>query len=143
MLLKRIACLAVISCLLLLFITSCSKNGVAGPHTPEYEDDTTKPVMVVNTPLAAEVFRSGDTILINGSVSDNSFHELKVRIVKDADNTEMFSYLVTTHGVENPYRFNIKWKSFASVATNATIFIHGEDHAANAVSRSIPIRINP
>ncbi len=126
--------------LLSVFATACKKED--DDHDHDTTTDTTKPVITINSPSNMAMYNNGDTVKIRGTVTDNSLHELLIRIVKDSDGSELFRSTPTVHDLTS-YSINENWKSAVTDHTNASIIISAEDHGSNVGSDTVHIHIMP
>ena len=126
----------------LLFTAACKKHD---DHKHD-ETDTTYPQITITTPVDMQTYKSGDSVYIKGSVTDNDLHEMKITITKDSDSSELFSESPVVHGMSS-YAINTFWlsglSSGAASYIPATLLVTAEDHAGNKSSKKVAIRIFP
>ena len=72
-------------------LSSCKKEEAHDHHHNDDASDKVKPTVVVSTPSSLQMYNNGDTIKIRGLVSDASLHKLLIKIVKDSDNSVLYS----------------------------------------------------
>jgi hypothetical protein len=122
---------------------ACSKGGEAtqDPHTTDFSDSTT-PVVELYTPTDNQVFTSGDTIKVDGKVTDNSLYRGSIRITNDANNSVVLEQLYEIHGFQL-YNFHIEYKTMVTAVTNYTVTVQYEDHGLNNGIQTAKIKINP
>lgn len=126
--------------LLSVFATACKKE--EDDHNHNTTTDTSKPVINITAPSNTTMYNNGDTVKIRGTVTDNSLHELLIRIIKDSDGSELFRATPTVHDLTS-YSISENWKSSVSDHTNASIIISAEDHNSNVGSDTVHIHIMP
>ena len=129
------------ACVLSLAATqffSCEKDEA---HHDDVSDSI-KPTVVISTPSNLQMYNNGDTIKIKGLVSDASLHELMVKIVKDSDNSVLYSETIYAHDLTT-YALNSNWKSAVTDHTNASVIVVAEDHNSNVGSDTVKIHIMP
>lgn len=120
--------------------SSCEKE--EDDHSHDTTGDRDKPVLSITSPSDMQIFYSGDTVRIKGTVSDASLHEMLIKILRDSDNSELFRETPTVHDMTS-YSINTFWKSQVSDHTNARLIIVAEDHSSNVSSDTVRIHIMP
>ncbi len=123
-----------------LSLNSCKKE--EDDHGHDDSSDKDKPVIAMTSPTAMQVFYSGDTVRIKGVVTDESLHEMMIKIIKDSDGSVLFTETPTVHDLKI-YNINTYWKSQVSDHTNARLIVLAEDHNANVSSDTVRIHIMP
>ena len=83
---------------------------------------------------------NGDSVIIQGNVTDNSLHELRIRI--RSGSTELFSEEISIHDLTS-YDFREGWKALVAGATDAEVKVEAEDHGSHVVEKTVNIHINP
>ena len=129
-----------VSIMSLIQLSSCKKE-----DDHQHNDDSSdkvKPTVVISTPSSMQMYNNGDTIKIRGLVSDASLHELLIKIVKDSDNSVLYSETPTVHDLTT-YTINSNWKSAVTDHTNASVIVVAEDHNSNVGSDTVKIHIMP
>ena len=104
--------------------------------------DKVKPTVVISTPSNLQMYNNGDTVKIRGLASDASLHELMLKIVKDSDNSVLYSETIYAHDLTT-YALNSNWKSAVTDHTNASVIVVAEDHNSNVGSDTVKIHIMP
>lgn len=126
----------------LLFTSACKKQD---DHKHD-EKDTTVPVVTVTVPMDMQTYKSGDSVFVKGTVTDNSLHELSIVITRDSDTSELYRDEPVVHDMTS-YTFNSVWLSGLSSGSvafiPATVTITAEDHAGNKGIKKVGIRIVP
>jgi hypothetical protein len=124
-------------------VAACSKGGQVAddPHTINFSD-TTFPVIQIAEPLDNQVFTSGDTIKIQGRVTDNSLFQGSINITDDANGNVVEEQRYEIHGFQL-YDFAISYKSIVSSVTNYTVTVKYEDHGLNEVAKMVKVKVNP
>jgi hypothetical protein len=126
--------------LLLAQLISCEKED---NHQHNDDDsDKVKPTVNISTPSNLQMYNNGDTVKIRGLASDASLHELVLKIVKDSDNSVLYSETINAHDLTT-YALNSSWKSAVSDHTNASVIVVAEDHNSNVGSDTVKIHIMP
>jgi hypothetical protein len=126
-------------------ILSCAKGGTApekpdGPHVINFKD-TVFPVVTIVKPVLNRVFTNGDTIKIEGMVTDTSIYRGKLKIVNDANGAVVKEQEYEIHGL-SLYNFNLTHKIFVSIASNYTVIAEWEDHGFNVTTKSVKVKVN-
>ncbi len=124
-------------------LASCSKAGKAGtdPHVSDFSDNTT-PVVEVYNPVQDQVFTSGDTIKIEGKVTDNSLYRGSIRITNDDNGTILKEQLYEIHGYQL-YNFGLSYKTSVSSVSNYAITVQYVDHGLNSGMKTVKVKVNP
>ena len=125
-------------------ITACSKGGGATEDELHIIDssDTTMPVIEINSPSDNQVFTSGDTIKVEGKVTDNGLYRGSIRITNDANDALIKEQLYEIHGFQL-YNFSLAYKTAAAVVTNYTVTVQYEDHGLNVSVKTVKVKVNP
>jgi hypothetical protein len=129
-----------------VLVLSCSKVGSAMAEDDPAEidqNDGVLPVITVLTPSANQEYRSGDSIVVEGKVTDDKkMYNGKVQIKNDANNFVMAEkYFETHYLLEMNYR--LAYKAEVTSATDFSILIEFRDHGANTSSATIKVKVNP
>lgn len=130
-----------ILCAILIF-TGCKKE--EDNHEDDHHSgaDTEAPVIQIQSPIPMKMYNNGDMVHINGTVSDASLHEMVIKILNDADNSELYRSEPTVHG-ETQYYFDVHWKLEVTDHTNASVIVQVEDHSSNVSADTVHIHIMP
>ena len=123
-------------------LSSCKKEEAHDHHHNDDASDKVKPTVVVSTPSSLQMYNNGDTIKIRGLVSDASLHKLLIKIVKDSDNSVLYSETPTVHDFTT-YTLSSNWKSAVTDHTNASVIVVEEDNNSNVGSDTVKIHIMP
>jgi len=131
----------------MLLFFSCSKtgggsNGDDGDHIPVDNNDISPPVIVIDKPLTDQVFVSGDTIKIQGRITDNGLYRGKIKVVNDANGLSMLDQSYEIHGF-TLYDFNLAYKTSVTSVTNYTVSVEFEDHGLNVTTKTVKVKVNP
>jgi hypothetical protein len=130
---------------LIAAVLSCAKGGTAnekpdGPHVINFKD-TVFPVVTIVKPVLNRVFTTGDTIKIEGTVTDTSIYRGKLKIVNDANGAVVKEQEYEIHGLPL-YNFNLTHKTFVNIASNYTVIAEWEDHGFNITVKSVKVKVN-
>jgi DNA/RNA endonuclease YhcR with UshA esterase domain len=140
--------LLLLTVLFTALVSACSKSADPGEDdgggvhvvTP---NDTTAPVLTINTPTANQVFTTGNAITISGNVSDDyGLYQGYIRITNDANGFELRKQAYEIHGIKS-YNFSISYTPVVSVVSGYTVTVSFEDHGTNVTTRSVKVKINP
>ena len=128
------------------FLAACTKGG-SGDATdnPDHQldpNDTIKPVIEIYKPSNDQQFATGDTIRVEGKVTDNGLYRGSIKIINDANGIIIKQQDYEIHGLLL-YNFNITQKTAVSVTTNYTVKVEFEDHGLNDVIKEVKIKVNP
>lgn len=122
----------------LLFAAFCLLTIAACKH--DHEDDTTAPVLTIAEP--AENDSVSGEVHIEGDVTDESLHELSIKITKDSDGSEVFSATPEVHDL-TAYHFHEHWEQTVSAETAVTLTIIVEDHNENKTTKTVKFTVKP
>ena len=136
-----------IAVLTMLLFFSCSKNTGGGSnddgdHIPVDNNDVSYPVIVIDKPLADQVFVSGDTIKIQGRITDNGLYRGKIKIVNDASGLALLDQAYEIHGL-TLYDFSLAYKTSVTSVSNFTVSAEFEDHGLNLTIKTVKVKVNP
>ncbi len=104
------------------------------------DEDGNAPVITLEEPAENEVI-SGE-VHIHGIVTDESLHEMEIKVTKDADNSELFSAAPTVHD-ETDYHFDEHFTPSVAAETPVTLTITVEDHSANTTTKVVKFKVKP
>lgn len=136
--------------LALLSFLACSKgatssddgSGGGGPHV-QADDDTTKPVLTILTPVNNQTYTNGSSISVTGTITDDlGLYRGSIRITNDVTSEILKEQLFEIHGVKN-YNFSVAAPATVTVATGFTVSVFYEDHGLNSVSQTLKVLVNP
>lgn len=103
------------------------------------EDDTTDPVLTITSPTANASISGAVTIA--GTLTDESLHELSIKITKDADNSELFSAAPSVHD-ETSYTIAETWTPTGiTTETPVTLTVIAEDHSEHTVTKTVKFSV--
>ena len=122
--------------------TTTQDDGGGGPHEI-VPGDVTPPVLDIITPVASQVFTSGNTINVTGRITDDAgLYRGSVRITNNADGALLKEQLYEIHGIKL-YDFNVAYATAAAASSDFTITVTFEDHGLNSTSKSVKVKVNP
>lgn len=124
---KIILCLGIPVCL----GSGCHKHGA----------DSTAPVITLSAPINNQVYKNGDNVIITGTVTDNSLHELSINITSAGSGASLYSNVISVHNLTN-YNISDNWKSTVTANTNAVVTVQAEDHDGNVAEQKTTVTIN-
>ena len=135
-----------ITVIAMLLFFSCSKTSGSGSddgdHIPVDVNDVSYPVIVIDKPLTDQVFISGDTIKIQGRITDNGLYRGKIKIVNDASGLALLDQAYEIHGLML-YDFSLAYKTSATSVSNYTVSVEFEDHGLNITTKTVKVKVNP
>jgi hypothetical protein len=133
---------------MIVLLTSCSRSGgvdgggSGGPHVIN-DQDTVAPVVTIATPATSQVFTSGNTISMTGTITDETgLYRGSVKLIDDATGDEVKQQLYEIHGFL-AYNFTVTHTAVVTAPVNYTVVVSFEDHGLNATTRSVKIKVNP
>lgn len=95
-------------------------------------EDTTYPVVTVNTPADSSVYHNGDTVFIDALASDNSLHQGTVLIKDDTTAAlyyDQYPYIHDLTSAQISYQYVV---SGITQNSAATLSFNIEDHASHS-----------
>jgi len=127
-----------------LVITACSKVG-----TSEEEDinaidqnDDVFPVINATKPTINQVYRSGDSIIVEGNVTDDKkLYKGKVQIKNDANSSVVAENYYETHFL-TAMNFRLAYQAIVNTTTDFTVLVEFQDHGANTSTTTIKVKVN-
>ena len=127
-----------------IVITACSKAGGTAEDELHIIDssDTTMPIVQINSPSDNQSFISGDTIKVEGKVTDNGLYQGSIRITDDANGSLIKEQLYEIHGFQL-YNFSLAYRAAVTVITNYTVTVQYEDHGLNKATKAVKVKVNP
>ena len=140
----------IISVLLSGLMVACSKSGSntddggggGGPHIIT-DNDTTRPVLTVITPSNNQVYTSGSTVSVSGTITDDmGLYRGSIRITNDVTGEILKEQLYEIHGIRS-YNFNVPAISNVTAVTDYTVSVFFEDHGLNSISQTLKVKMNP
>ena len=104
-------------------------------------DDTTTPVLTITSPASSAAITGA--VAIAGVVTDNSLHEMAMKIIKDADGTTLWEKSPTVHDLTS-YTISETWAPGGLTGlTPVTLTVKAEDHNSNSVTQTVHFVVNP
>lgn len=137
------------SCLLLscvMVVMACTKVGGSDTaddlNTLDQNDDIF-PVITTLRPAANQVYVSGDSIVVEGKVTDDKkMYKGKVQIKDDAVGTIVAENFYETHFL-SAINFRLAYKALVTSSKDFTVIIEFQDHGGNTASVAIKVKVNP
>jgi hypothetical protein len=115
-----------------------------GKHHSVSDDDydTIKPVLTITLPVQNQSYKSGDSVKLKGTLTDNSLHDFQWTIVQNSNNAVLYQADISVHDYTS-YTIDLGWKSSVTAATDARVIAWAIDHGNHVVTDTIGIHINP
>lgn len=135
----------VLCCICFLTGISCSKSATESNNDDNHPldtADTTYPVITIDRPVANQAYANGDTIKIEGKVTDNGLYRGKIKITNDLNGLVVNDQSYEVHFLQS-YNFSFFHKAAVTVASDYTISVEFEDHGLNTTSRIVKVKVNP
>ena len=123
---------------------SCSKVGGPGQETLDAIDqnDDVFPTITVSKPTASQVYISGDSIIVEGKVTDDKIvYKGKVQIKNDANLVLADSYY-ESHFLQ-AINYRLAYKAVVTAPIDFSILVEFQDHGANTSTTTIKVKVNP
>ena len=128
-----------------VILISCSKVGSPGeePLDAIDQNDDVFPTITVLKPTANQVYTSGDSIIVEGKVTDEkTLYKGKVEIKNDVN-----SLIVANGNYETHYLaimdYRLAYKAVITTPTDFTIRVEFQDHGANTSVTTLKVKVNP
>lgn len=102
--------------------------------------DSNAPVLTIVSPTEGESV-SGE-VHIECSATDQSLHEMEVKVTKDADGTELFSAAPEVHDLKS-YDFHEHFTPTVSAETAVTLTVTVSDHNDHTVTQTVKFTVKP
>ena len=128
-----------------VIVISCTKVGAAEEENLDAIDqnDDVFPVITVSKPTANQVYTSGDSIIVEGTVTDNKIvYKGKVQIKNDANNFVVADGYYESHFLQ-AINYRVAYKAVVTVPTDFTILVEFQDHGANVTTTTLKVKVNP
>ena len=128
-----------------VIMISCSKVGgeAEGSLDAIDLDDNIFPVITVSKPTANQEYISGDSIIVEGKVTDDKkLYKGKVQIKNDTTNLVMADSFYETHFLP-AINFRLAYKATVTVPTDFSILVEFRDHGDNVSTATIKVKVNP
>lgn len=126
-------------------IASCSKVGVGEEEDINEIDqnDNIFPVINATKPTVNQVYRSGDSIIVEGNVTDEKkMYKGKVQIKNDANSLVVAENYYETHFL-TAINFRLAYQAVVTTSTDFTVLLEFQDHGANTSAATIKVKVNP
>ena len=128
-----------------VIVISCSKAGSEAEGSPDAIDldDNIFPVITVSKPTTNQVYISGDSIIVEGKVTDDKkLYRGKVQIKNDISNLVMAETFYETHFLP-AINFRLAYKAIVTSSTDFSILVEFRDHGDNVSTTTIKVKVNP
>ena len=126
-------------------IASCSKVGAGEEENLDEIDrsDNVFPVINAAKPSANQVYRSGDSIIVEGNVTDDKkMYKGKVQIKNDANNLMVAENYYETHFLPD-INFRLAYQAIVTAPTDFSVLVEFQDHGMNISAATIKVKVNP
>lgn len=123
-----------------LFFASFCFLTIAACHDHHDETDTTAPTVMITSPTENESV-AGE-VHVECSVTDESLHEMEVKVTKDSDGTELFKDNPTVHD-KTSYEFHEHFTPTLSAETAVTLTVTVMDHSDNTTTKTLKFTVKP
>ena len=125
-------------------IASCSKVGEAAEDLDVIDQsDNVFPVINATKPSANQVYRSGDSIIVEGNVIDEKkMYRGKVQIKNDANSLVVAENYYETHFLQ-AINFRLAYQAIVTATTDFSVLVEFQDHGMNTSAATIKVKVNP
>lgn len=130
-----------------LLLPACSKSGSGGSGNTDTHvfnpNDVTAPVIEINSPVAGELFLSGNSIVVTGKITDTQgLYRGHIKITNDANGAVLKDQAYDIHGLL-VYNYNLSYLVSATTAGTYTVSVAFEDHGLNMTTRTVKVSVGP
>ena len=114
--------------------------GACHKHDHDHdEDDTTAPVLTISSP-ATDAVVNGE-VQISGRATDESMHEMEIKVTKDSDGSELFSATPSVHD-KTDYTIDQRFTpSGITAETAVTLTISVSDHSEHTTTQTVKFKL--
>jgi hypothetical protein len=133
--------------LLALLLPACTKSGSGGsgntdPHVFN-PNDVTAPVVEISSPVASELFLSGNSIVVTGKITDTQgLYRGHIKITNDANGAVLKDQAYDIHGLLL-YNYNLSYVVTTTTSGTYTVSVAFEDHGLNMTTRTVKVSVGP
>ena len=129
-----------------LLVVGCSKAG-GGSEDEDLNavdnSDDVFPVIAVSKPTANQVYTSGDSIIVEGKVTDDKkMYKGKVQIKNDVSGFVVADAYYETH-ILSAINFRVAYRTYATSPTDFSVLLEFQDHGLNTSTAIIKVKVNP
>jgi hypothetical protein len=103
-------------------------------------EDVNAPVLTTEDPVEGESI-SGE-VHIHGKVTDESLHEMEIKVTQDSNGAELFKATPTVHD-ETEYHFDEHFTPTVATETPVTLTITVEDHSDHTTTKTVKFKVKP
>jgi hypothetical protein len=123
--------------------TTTDDNGTGGNPHVDNPTDTTAPILDIYSPVANQVFVSGNVITVTGKITDDyGLYRGSIKIIDDASGAVLKVQAYEIHGIIS-YNFSISYTATVTTVSDYTVTVQFEDHGYNSTTRTVKIKVNP
>lgn len=129
----------------MVIIAACSKVGTAKGDELDAIDqsDNVFPVINASKPLANQAYRSGDSIIVEGVVTDEKkMYKGRVQIKNDANGLMVAENYYETHFLP-AINFRLAYKTIVTASTDFSVLLEFQDHGMNITTEIIKVKVDP
>ncbi len=126
-------------------LISCTKVGGPGEENVDAIDqnDYVFPTITISKPTTNQVYISGDSIIVEGKVTDDKIvYKGKVQIKNDVNNLVMADGYYESHFLQ-AINYRLAYKAVVTAPTDFSILVEFQDHGANTSTTTIKVKVNP
>lgn len=114
------------------FTSSCKKK----------DTDSSAPTLVIDEPAAGETVTVGDSLHIEGTVTDASLHELNIKVTKNSNGATVFNSDPVVHDLTT-YFFHAHYAPVLSDTGACTVTVTVADHSENITKKTVTVTVLP
>jgi len=136
-------------CIVIVFasvvIAACSKVGAGEEDDLDEIDqsDNVFPIINAARPTANQVYRSGDSIIVEGIVTDEKkMYKGKVQIKNDVNGLMVAENYYETHFLQ-AMNFRLAYKAIVTASTEFSVLLEFQDHGMNIATAAIKVKVDP
>ena len=123
--------------------TNTNDDGTGGNPHVDNPTDTTAPILDIYTPVANQIFVSGNVVTVTGKITDDyGLYRGSIKIIDDASGAVLKVQAYEIHGILS-YNFSISYTATVTTVADYTITVQFEDHGNNITTRTVKIKVIP
>jgi len=123
-----------------LFFGALCLLTVAACHEHNHKDDVTAPVIMLENPVEGASL-SGE-VHVHGVVTDESLHEMEIKVTLDSDGSELLKTSPSVHN-KSSYEFDAHFTPSVAVESAVTLNITVWDHSDNSTTKTVKFTVKP
>lgn len=124
-----------------LFLAALSLPACKEEHDHDDDEDTEAPVLTIESPTEGGTYTG--SLEIHLEVTDESLHEMSIRVTRDSDDSVVFEEEPTVHDEIEFHFEHLHTFTGLSGDTPMTLTVVVEDHSANTTTKTVRFTAQP